>query len=128
MTASPITPATTLSIGSILMARCPSCRKGAVLRGFSIRPACEACGYDFYPENGFYLGAMAVSFLLTAMLMIPSLVLLKLLGVELPLLFIIPAVELGLLMTFLLIYSRVVWLHVEHRMTGRLDGRRLRRG
>jgi uncharacterized protein (DUF983 family) len=109
--------------GAILRARCPSCLKGPVLEGvFAIRPKCLVCGYDFHPEPGFYLGAMAVGFLLTAILTVPPTVALKLLGVDIALLIAFPLIEFVFVGTFLIFYCRILWLHLEHRMTARLDG------
>jgi hypothetical protein len=31
-----------------------------------MRPACVACGLDFHPEHGYYVGAMYVNYLMTA--------------------------------------------------------------
>lgn len=89
----------------------------------SIRPRCPKCGHDFNPENGFYLGAMAVSFLLAAMLTVPPMIVLKLMQVDILVLVTYPLVQLLFLGTFLLFYSRVLWLHLEYRMTHKLDGK-----
>src|SRR5689334_7790701 len=112
-----------ISFGSILKARCPSCRRGSVVEGlFSVRPRCEECGYNFHPESGFYLGAMVISYLATALLTIPPMVALKLLGVDIAVLVIFPLIEFIFVGTFLAFYARIIWLHIEYRMTDRLDG------
>ena len=104
--------------GSILRARCPACHEGAVLNGlFGIHRRCAVCDHDFYPESGFYLGAMAVSYLLTAMLTVPPMIVLKLMNVDAVVFFVYPLVQFLFLGSFLLIYSRVFWLHLEYRMT-----------
>jgi uncharacterized protein (DUF983 family) len=114
-----------LKLGSILRARCPSCHLGKVNQGiFGIHPRCLECGYNFNPENGFYLGAMAVSFLLTAMLTVPPMVILKLLNVDIEILLAFPFVEFIFVGSFLMFYSRILWLHLEYKMTDRLDGHR----
>ncbi len=112
-----------MKLGVILRARCPECGKGKITRGiFSLNQICPECSYDFHPEPGFYLGAMAVSFLLTAMLTIPPMAMLKIMGAEMAVLIVFPFVEFAFIGTFLLFYSRVLWLHVAHRMSRRLDG------
>ncbi len=112
-----------LRLGSILRARCPACHQGPVLRGiFGIYPKCSVCGHDFHPEPGFYLGAMAVSFLLTAMLTVPPMIALKVLGAEIGVLIAFPFIQFIFLGSFLMVYSRVLWLHLEYRMTSRLNG------
>lgn len=36
---------------------------------FRMRPACEACGLNFQPEAGYYLGSIYVNYGLTALLL-----------------------------------------------------------
>lgn len=93
---------------------------------FSIHRRCPHCNYNFHPEPGFYLGAMAISFLITAMLTVPPMVVLKLMNVDIALLVAFPFLEFLFLGTFLMFYSRVLWLHLEYRLTDRLDGSRRR--
>jgi uncharacterized protein (DUF983 family) len=110
-------------LSSIFMARCPACHQGPVLnRVFGIHPRCSVCGHDFNPEPGFYLGAMAISFLLTALLTVPPMIALKLLNVDLVVLLVFPFVEYLVVGSFLFVYSRVCWLHLEYRLTTRLEG------
>ena len=114
-----------IRIMSVLRARCPSCHTGKVLHGvFAIRPRCPECNYNYHPEPGFYLGAMCVGFLLTAMVTVPPLIVLKILDVDIRILLAAPLVEFLFVGTFLIFYSRILWLHLEHSMTGRLDGHR----
>lgn len=110
-------------LSSILAARCPSCHKGKITTGFfTIRPKCPECNYNFHPEPGFYLGAMVVGFLLTAIVTVPPLIALKVMDVDPTLLFVFPFIEFLFLGTFLLLYCRILWLHMEYQLTGRLDG------
>jgi uncharacterized protein (DUF983 family) len=114
-----------IHIGSILRARCPRCRTGRIMKNpLVIRPRCPECDYNFNPENGFYLGAMVVSYLLTAMLTVPPMIALKLMKVDATILIAFPFVEFAFVGTFLMFYSRILWLHLEHFMSGRLDGKR----
>jgi uncharacterized protein (DUF983 family) len=112
-----------LRVGSVFMARCPACDKGSVLQGWlSIRPKCTECNYNFHPEPGFYLGAMMIGFFLAAVLTIPPLVMLKVMNVEIEVLLAFPFVEFLVLGSFLMYYSRILWLHLEYQMSDRLDG------
>jgi Protein of unknown function (DUF983) len=96
---------------------------GSVIKGvFAMRENCPGCGYNFHPEPGFYLGAMAVGFLLTAIVTIPPTIILKLLDVETSLLIVFPLIEFIFVGTFLMFYCKILWLHLEYRMTRRLDG------
>lgn len=112
------------SIRSVLLARCPSCHSGKVMDGiFKIRARCPKCEHDFHPEPGFYLGALVVAFLLTAILTVPPMVAMKLMGVSIDVLVVFPLIEFIVVGTLLFFYSRILWLHLEHWMTNRLDSR-----
>ena len=110
-----------MRLKSILLARCPACQTGKIWTGFfSIRPRCQVCDYNFYPEPGFYLGAIAVSFLLTAIFTIPPTIALKFFEVDLEILIFFPFFEFLILGTFLMFYCKIIWLHLEYTMTDRL--------
>ena len=111
-----------IRVTSVLRGRCPQCDKGQILHKiFGIHPRCQGCGLDFYPEPGYFLGAMTVSFLATAMLTIPPMVLLKALQVDLMVVLTYPFVQFLVLGPLLMIYSRVLWIHLEYQMTKRLE-------
>src|SRR2546429_5230502 len=49
----------------MILQRCPRCMRGAVFRGFiDTNDRCPVCGYRFGREEGYFTGAMYVSFLL----------------------------------------------------------------
>jgi len=113
----------TFRLGSILKARCPACHQGKITNGiFKIRRRCPKCSHDFNPEPGYFLGAMAVGFILAAMLTIPPTIALKLLGADVQVLVVAPLIEFIFVGSFIFYYAKIVWLHVEYRMTSRLDG------
>lgn len=108
--------------GLILRAKCPECGEGQVLDGlFGIHKRCSVCDYNFHPEPGYYLGAMMVSFLFTAMVTVPPVIWLKIKDADPVLLFTFPLIEFAVVGSLLIRYSRVLWLHLEHTMTRRLD-------
>jgi hypothetical protein len=60
-----------MSLIYILKNRCPDCKKGHIflnrnlfsfLRLTEMNQKCLICNYNFFPENGFYWGAMFVSY------------------------------------------------------------------
>jgi hypothetical protein len=111
-----------LSVSAVLRCLCPACRQASIRRGLlGLERRCPGCQADLYPENGFFLGAMAVGYLLTAALTIPPMIILKVSGASIATLVAFPLLEFAILGTFILFYSRVLWLHLERRMTGRLD-------
>jgi hypothetical protein len=115
-------PPRKLSFLAILQARCPQCHQGKVTAGLlGIQPKCSVCEYSFYPESGFYLGAIALGFLFTAALTIPPMIILKIMDVPLEILLGFPFIEFLFLGTFLTFYSKILWLHLEYQMTHKLE-------
>ena len=60
-----------MSFLSIFKNECPNCKKGKVfinpnffsfLKLTEMHPKCQHCNYNFFPEIGFYWGAMFVSY------------------------------------------------------------------
>ena len=46
--------------------RCPNCGRGALFRGvFRMRSNCSECGLSYFPEQGYYLGAMIINYAAT---------------------------------------------------------------
>ena len=54
--------------------RCPRCHEGklfgtgafAFSKPFEMRGSCDQCGQNYYPEPGFYYGAMFIGYIITA--------------------------------------------------------------
>ena len=46
--------------------RCPNCGRGALFRGvFRMLPRCPECGLSYFPEQGYYVGAMIINYGIT---------------------------------------------------------------
>ena len=46
--------------------RCPNCGRGRLFRGFfRMLPACPECGLSYFPEQGYYIGAMILNYIVT---------------------------------------------------------------
>jgi uncharacterized protein (DUF983 family) len=46
--------------------RCPNCGRGELFRGvFRMRMQCPECGLSYFPEQGYYLGAMIINYAAT---------------------------------------------------------------
>jgi uncharacterized protein (DUF983 family) len=103
---------------ALLGQRCPRCRKGQIFRGFTMNDPCPVCGLIFQREEGYFLGAMYVSYVLSGALIIPfylvaaallpgqnSLVIAA--AAMIPYLPFIPTV---------FCYSRVIWIYFERAM------------
>ena len=51
--------------------RCPYCGRGRLFRGvFLMYSKCPECGLSFYPEQGYYLGAMIINYIVTTALIL----------------------------------------------------------
>lgn len=111
-------------ISAVLNGVCPHCEKGAVYDGImTVARRCSECGYDYHPEEGFYLGAMVASYFLGAGIASIAVVAIRFSGMEImPWIVVIPIAITVVLVPFILRYSRIVWLHVDHAITNRLDG------
>lgn len=94
--------------------RCPCCGNGAVARlPWYTRTRCEAYGYRFEREAGYYTGAMYLSYPFGAVVTLPVWVPLLLAGV--PVIWIVVAVSIELLVAspILFLASRVAWMHID---------------
>ena len=57
---------------SILRQRCPRCRTGQIFRGtFAMNDPCPSCGLLFQREEGFFLGAMYLSYPMSFAILLP---------------------------------------------------------
>ena len=100
----------------ILRQRCPRCHKGKMFRGvLTMNDPCPVCGLIFQREEGYFLGAMYVSYLLSAVLMISFYFALAALlpdwnGQVLALLAVVVYLP---LVPAVFRYSRVIWVYFE---------------
>ena len=48
--------------------RCPNCGQGRIFRSlFRMRERCDTCGLSYYPESGYYTGAMYLDYALSVL-------------------------------------------------------------
>ncbi|MGH9681866.1 MAG: DUF983 domain-containing protein [Candidatus Acidiferrales bacterium] len=46
--------------------RCPNCGRGRLFRGvFRMKSRCSECGLSYFPEQGYYVGAMIINYIVT---------------------------------------------------------------
>ena len=101
---------------AMLLQRCPQCRTARIFTGlFDMHSRCPQCQLPFRREEGFWLGAMYVSYALAVALLVPLFFLFQWLLPNWP----------GLLVAFLATlpyipltpiifrYSRVLWIYFE---------------
>ena len=102
--------------------RCPACGKGTVFRGLlSMAPQCSECGLRYEKEPGFFLGASIAAYFIGAFSIVPTLIIcLLILKMDIFSTLGIGTAQLLILSPLLFRYSRLLWLHAEHKMTKRL--------
>jgi uncharacterized protein (DUF983 family) len=104
---------------AILRQRCPVCLKGKMFRGaFAMNATCPVCGHRFEREQGFFQGAMYVSWVLGVTYLGVLAVLAQLLLV--PRIGVVGAVFCVIVIHLACIpavfrYSRVIWAHLNIR-------------
>lgn len=50
---------------------CPNCGLGALFRGiFRMLPRCPVCGLSYFPEQGYYMGAMIINYGITTAIVV----------------------------------------------------------
>jgi len=122
----PVRPPVISTAAGIWRQRCPRCRRGPIFRGpayrrwLSIFESCPVCGLRFEREQGYFLGAMYVSYGLS----IPPVLLLVLvvwrltrwpydISILAAFLIYLPAVP------FVARFARVVWMYIDQAIDPR---------
>jgi uncharacterized protein (DUF983 family) len=102
---------------AVLQQRCPVCLQGKIFSGvFTMNTVCPVCGHRFEREQGFFQGAMYISWVLSVAYLAILGVLAQLLLV--PRIGIVWAVVCVLLVHVFCVpvvfrYSRVIWAHLN---------------
>jgi uncharacterized protein (DUF983 family) len=103
---------------ALLRQRCPRCRQGRMFRGYTMNDPCPVCGLLFQREEGYFLGAMYVSYGLSLLVLVPCYLLAAALlpgqssvviaaAAMVPYLPFVPSI---------FCYSRVIWVYFERGM------------
>jgi len=101
---------------ALIRARCPRCRKGKMFRGsVTMNDPCPVCGLIFQREEGYFLGAMYCSYVISSVILgvfyfIAAPFLPDMNGALLMLILMIPFLP---LLPAVFRYSRVLWVYVE---------------
>ncbi len=112
---------------SIATMKCPHCHHGSLfsdrnpyhLSKLGRMPEhCPVCGQAFYPEPGFYFGAMYVSYMMSVCLSVVNILLIWwIFGLNIYNMLIGNAVLLILLLPVLYRYARTFWIHIAVRFS-----------
>jgi uncharacterized protein (DUF983 family) len=64
-------PPLRLIVGRALHWRCPNCGRGTLFRGvFRMLSNCPQCGLSYFPEQGYYVGAMIINYGVTTAIIV----------------------------------------------------------
>lgn len=113
--------AKTSALGSMLRQRCPRCRMGSIFRysifrGFpKMNERCGVCDLKFEREQGYFLGAMYISYgLALATIALITAVLWAATGSRITTVAIWAVVLFLPLAPTITLFSRVLWLYLDH--------------
>src|SRR3954469_19459489 len=114
-----------MSFGKIVGGRCPRCGEGSVFKDGPagvlglMRDECEVCGLSFMREEGYFLGAMYISYGLGVFTVLPLAMGLALIGWPLWLVLFIAVVQTLVSVPIFLRLSRVIWLYGDQAIDPR---------
>src|SRR5437868_1345573 len=103
-------------LSAILRQRCPRCCEGRVFCGATaMNPSCPVCGLAFEREEGYFLGAMYISYGLSCAVLITATFLVSLLLPDWDMGWVALLVSVCYLPLVPLVfrYSRVLWIHFD---------------
>src|SRR5438094_2275536 len=106
---------------AIVRLRCPRCLQGKVFKGsFAMNDPCPVCGVLFQREEGYFLGAMYVSYFLATAVLIPLYLMAALLLPNQHSL-VIALVATAAYLPFIPAvyrYSRLLWIYLDRAVCG----------
>jgi len=103
-------------LAAVATQRCPRCLRGPVFKGLlEIHDTCPACGLAFQREEGYFLGAMYVSYVLGAVLVAAVFFSASALWPAVPPITLCLWIFAGYipLMPLVYRYSRIIWMHFD---------------
>lgn len=109
-------------LGGLLRLRCPRCGEGKLFRGrFEMNDPCPICGLVFQREQGYFLGAMYISYGLASTILIPLFFLVQNLMRDWSPTAVFSVALLGYLplVPTVFRYSRTIWIYFDR--SGRSD-------
>jgi len=107
------------SVSSLLRLRCPTCGANTFRNGFfRTAQSCSACGHIFERESGFYAGAVYPMYAFAVVLGGICIVIAYLAGCSFNECLILAGLALVLASPWLFWYSRLFFIHTDHRFFG----------
>ena len=99
---------------ALLKLRCSHCLQGQVFTSlWRMHELCPVCGIRFEREQGYFMMAVFIGYVLSIAALAPVLLALYLISVPLYVYLIVSSLLLLLLSPFIFRYARVIWLHID---------------
>ena len=96
---------------------CPKCFEGKVYASLlKMNEICPFCSLKFEREQGYFTGAMAISYIIGFFAILPTLLALLFFDAPVWMIVAIPGIELTALAPFTVRWSRLIWLYIDHRI------------
>ena len=119
----PTTPSVGEMLRRALRLRCPLCGVGRLFSGwFAMDETCETCGLRFEREHGYFVGAIYVNYVVTAVLCLGIPIVLDVLfGIPVWTQLAVAGVLAVLVPIVFFRYARSLWLGIDHLVTAADD-------
>ncbi|HLU93441.1 MAG TPA: DUF983 domain-containing protein [Membranihabitans sp.] len=116
-------------VNSIFALKCPHCRQGKLFaqpfnlsNAFSMPSHCPHCNQNFYPEPGFYYGAMFIAYAISAWLFfVIGLVMAFGFGIEFNKILIVILIVAAISFIYFFRLARSIWIHIFVKYDPSLD-------
>ena len=105
------------TIRGILSNRCPRCGESAIFSRLVVMcPRCPCCGYTYERQNGYFLGAMVISYFMGAFSAVPTLTIgIMILHASIFSVTAVACLQVLLLTPLLFRFSRLTWIYLDFR-------------
>lgn len=112
-------------LAAILKLCCSHCLQGQVFASlWRMYETCPVCGIRFEREQGYFMMAVFVGYVLSIVMLVPLLLVLYLVDVSPYVYIVASALLLVFLSPFIFRYGRVIWLHIDELLDPRRDDRK----
>ena len=105
-----------MGLRAVLRLRCPRCLQGKVFRSlWRMHDTCPQCELKYAREDGYFFGAMYFSYALGILFALPTAIVMFLNEFHVNWIAAVLLVQLTGLSPIIFRYSRVIWMHFDHK-------------
>ena len=104
-------------LSGTLSNRCPQCTQTYIFDYFvRMRPSCSECGYVYERENGYFMGAVVLGYILGSFSTVPTFIIgIMVMHEELFKVLTLACLQVIVLTPILFRYSRLFWIYLDYR-------------